>query len=168
MELTDSMEVSELLLQFSEIAVAFTGFSGVVAALGRNITWDEKAVFRFQNLLSISISTVFLALIPLGMLTYEIAPSIVWLISSMMMIALTLVFFFLRSPIARRLSEDDLTTRSVGLTFLSGTVVVLVTQVLGLIGIWDNSAVYFTGLLIYLFLSALQFAVLSMGAIKNE
>ena len=41
-------------------------------------------------------------------------------------------------------------------------------QAMGLGEVIDNSAGYLTGLIVFLFLSALQFAVLSIGAIASD
>ena len=163
------MPVTDLLLQLSEIAVAFAGFSGVVAALGRSIEWDEKARFRFQNLLVISVSAVFLALLPLALSTFNIASERGWMISLCVMVAFALGFFVLRAPIARRLTGvGDRVTFFTGLMFLIGLSTVVVLQVLGVAGVLTRSAVYVAGIVLLLFLSALQFAVLSLGAMGND
>ena len=61
------MQPFEALLVLAELTTAFAGFSSVVAALGKDWDWDDKARFRLQNLLAISLVTMLLCLLPIAL-----------------------------------------------------------------------------------------------------
>lgn len=162
------MESADILMQLSEVAVAFAGFSGVVAALGSSVVWDERARFRFQNLLLISLGAVFLSLLPLSLSIFEIEYLTIWRVASSAMIVFICAFFVLRAPIAARLSSSDKVTRYVGRSFLVGIASILILQFLEITAIVAPGSGYVAGIVIMLILSALQFAILSLGSIKQR
>ena len=78
------MEPTDVLASVAELAVAFAGFSGIVAALGRR---DEGAVFpedriRLAVLIGASLSTAAFALLPLALWEVVDSPARVWSIAS--------------------------------------------------------------------------------------
>jgi len=165
------MEATDILLGLSEIAAAFTGFSGIVAALGNTSTWSEIARFRFQNLLGISIATVVLSLLPILVSSYEIDDFLKWRIVCFVLATFVVGFLVLRAPIARRLTQEnasDRALRTTGLAFATILPIVLLLQVLSVVGIFSlGFAFYLTGLLALLFLSALQFALLALAVLRS-
>lgn len=61
------MEAFETLRSLSEVAVALTGFTGIVAVLGRRAggQWGPLEWLRLRMLLETSLAVVFLSLIPI-------------------------------------------------------------------------------------------------------
>ena len=165
------MQPFDALLVLAEITTAFAGFSGVVAALGKDWDWDDKARFRFQNLLAISLFTILLCLLPIALDFYGISQWYVWTISSAVMALFAVGFFIFRAPLALKLvssDPDDRAGNAVGRTFLItlfGTVALLG---LGAASVVDQVAAYVSGLVAYLVLSALQFVLLVTRATKGD
>ena len=59
------MDIDALLLGLAEVSVAFAGFSGVVAALGRKAEWTDIERYRFTNLVTVSIATALFSFLPM-------------------------------------------------------------------------------------------------------
>lgn len=78
------MESTDVLLGVAEIAVTLAGFSSISAvfAARRPEHWTGIEVIRFWNLLAISLSVVFLALIPIWIGGFGWTEPTVWTVSS--------------------------------------------------------------------------------------
>jgi len=164
------MQPNDVLLVLAEVTTAFAGFSGVVAALGKDWNWDEKARFRFQNLLAISLVTIFLCLLPIVLSFYQIPRRLTFIAAGTLMVMFACGFIALRSPVAWRLTAqdpDDKAGRVVGFTFLITLPAVVLLLLLGAFSMVDLVASYVSGLFVYLVLSALQFGLLVSRATKG-
>jgi len=78
------VESADVLSTVAEISVAFAGFSGIVAALGRR---DQGSLFpedrvRISVLLGASLSTIAFALLPFALWEVAGTPSVVWALAS--------------------------------------------------------------------------------------
>jgi len=165
------MQPFEALLVLAEITTAFAGFSGVIAALGKDWDWDDKARFRFQNLLAISLCTILLCLLPIALNFYALSQWYIWTISSVAMALFAFGFFIFRAPIARRListDPDDRAGNAVGRTFLITLSATVVLLGLGATSVVNQVAAYVSGLVAYLVLSGLQFVLLVTRATKES
>jgi len=165
------MNELELLLQLSEIGAAFAGFSGIVAALSSNITWNALAVFRFQNLLLMSILSVFFSLFPLALGEFGVGSGLVWQIPSVVFLMLLVVLLVdrgLRLAKILAASPADRLSRVVGITIVVMACFAILGQVLGLAEYLPNDAAYISGVIALLVLSAMQFALLSLTAIQSR
>ncbi len=102
------LQDSDLLQTIAEIAIALTGFTGVVAVLGERGRgkWRAVDLFRFSNLLMTSIAVLFLAFVPI--LIHKLgAPELTaWRLSSGMAAAYILVAVT-RGRSIRRLPQDE-------------------------------------------------------------
>lgn len=164
------MQPFEALLVLAEITTAFAGFSGVVAALGKDWDWDDKARFRFQNLLAITLFTILLCLLPVALDFYGISQWYLWTISSAVMALFAVGFFIFRAPVAWKMitnDPDDRAGNAVGRTFLITLSATVVLLGLGAMSIVNQVAAYVSGLVAYLVLSALQFVLLVTRATKG-
>ena len=70
----------DTLVALAEVAAAFAGFSGVVAAFGHRSPsdWSAVARFRFENLLTVAVASSILAFLPVVLAHFSIAPVRVW------------------------------------------------------------------------------------------
>tara|TARA_A100001011_G_scaffold391015_1_gene475590 strand:- start:563 stop:1081 length:519 start_codon:yes stop_codon:yes gene_type:complete len=164
------MNSSDLLIQLAEIAVAFAGFSGVVAALGSKNVWSTVAVFRFQNLLLISIMCVFLSLLPQALSFYGLQERDVWKVASSVMLVVILIFMFQRGfklVNLLNLEPADQLLRILGTAIYLLSVLSVTALSLGLAEYRPIEATYVSSIIVLLFVSALQFAVLTLTAIQS-
>ena len=73
-----------VLATLGEVAAAFAGFSGVVAAFGHRTPteWSEAARFRFENLLTVSVAASILAFLPVVLTQFSISAARAWAVIS--------------------------------------------------------------------------------------
>ncbi|MDE2091417.1 MAG: hypothetical protein KGJ08_05920 [Gammaproteobacteria bacterium] len=85
---------SELLLQISELSVAFAGFAGIGTALGEHINPKERQVDagRLTNMLIVSLSTAMLALVPFIPTLFGLEESSAWRIAGVSALMVMAVF----------------------------------------------------------------------------
>jgi hypothetical protein len=127
----------------------------------------EIELYRFQNLLGISLGAVVLSLLPLLLSAYEISDAWIWRIACTCMAVFAFGFLVIRWPIAARMQRDapaDRYSRPTGLAFAVILISVSLLQLCGIIGLFSiGIAIYLTGLFATLCLAALQFAVLALS-----
>jgi hypothetical protein len=77
------MHGSDVLETMAQIAVAFAGFSGIVAAFSQQPgQWATADQLRVRNLIIVSLSTMFFALLPSGLEAAHVAERSIWRWSS--------------------------------------------------------------------------------------
>jgi hypothetical protein len=78
------VQPEDVLTTLGEVAAAFAGFSGVVAALGVKSLAELPAIhrFRFANLLVVSVGAALFAFLPVVLEQFPIGSSAVWTSSS--------------------------------------------------------------------------------------
>lgn len=78
------MQPEDVLTTLGEVAAAFAGFSGLVAALGVKSLAELPALhrFRFANLLVVSVGAALFAFLPVVLEQFPIGSSAVWASSS--------------------------------------------------------------------------------------
>jgi len=78
------VEESETLRTLAEVAVALTGFTGIVAVLGRRAggEWAPLEMLRLRMLLETSLGVLFLSLLPLVMQTLRPSEQSLWRVSN--------------------------------------------------------------------------------------
>lgn len=163
-----AIQAEDILVALGEVAAAFAGFSGVVAALGFRSMSELPAVarFRFENLLVFSVAAALLAFLPVALGQFPISEAAVWSFSSASLGVLPVVFLAVRLPRFRRIGTADpesLSSWMAWLTLLTFVVVsgLQATNVLG----WPaarGGGPYVAGILALLFLSGLQFILLAL------
>ena len=133
------MEAADFLLTVAEISVAFAGFSGIVAVIGRRAAgeWRTGDVLRFWQMMEVSLLALIFSLVPFGFHYLDLPPSTVWAASSGMLAAASGIQA-LRS-VARTMralgSDESLSFLFSAFFFLIGLVViaVLILNALGII-----------------------------------
>lgn len=103
------MEPTDVLLTIAELAIAFAGFSGIVATLGRR---DGGAIFpedrvRISVLLGASLSTTAFALLPFALWEIAGSPERVWRIVSALYVPYGLAIMLVGERHARRAVAED-------------------------------------------------------------
>lgn len=103
------MEPTSVLANIAELAVAFAGFSGIVAALGRG---GEGAVFpedrvRLAMLIGSSLSTTAFALLPLALWEVAGPAERVWALASAIYIPYGLAVVLVGERAVRRARAED-------------------------------------------------------------
>jgi hypothetical protein len=83
------MSGDDVLLTIAELAVAFAGFSSVVAVFGQRAAgrWSEEDFVRLVFLISSSLVVVFLALLPFFLRLLHFRDATAWAVSSVFLAA---------------------------------------------------------------------------------
>ncbi len=77
------MNYSDLLPLFAEVAIAITGFSGIISIFGRDKnSWSAADVTRLISLLTASLSAFIFCLIALALIASGISEHLTWRIAS--------------------------------------------------------------------------------------
>ena len=168
------MQAEDALVALGEVAAAFAGFSGVVAALGtRSVSeWPAAARFRFANLLVISVAAALFAFLPVALGQFPVASRVVWGWSSATLCLFAGSLLVSRWAEGRRIGAKEPASLRlwVAISFL-----VILTSV-GTIQIanvaawpWKRSgAPYVAGVFGLLVLSGLQFISLALASAPAE
>lgn len=160
------MEESETLRTLAEVAVALTGFTGIVAILGRRAggEWSPLELLRLRMLLETSLGVVFLSLIPVLLLTLRISQGSLWRVSNALQGLIHLggaIVLFLR---VSRLEPSQWTPEERWLTVLFAPLSLLIVagQGAAALGLLPDHGpfVYLLGLIYLLALAALHFVLL--------
>jgi hypothetical protein len=101
------MERSEALLSVAEISLGLAGFGGIFMALVRERGAVRPAdTYRLVLLLSTALSTLVLALVPVGLEAVGVPDRPVWIVSSALMIALLATILVVAVRWRRRYAEE--------------------------------------------------------------
>jgi hypothetical protein len=162
------MENEALLLTLSEVSIAITGFSGVVAALSRK-TWGDIERFRFINLVTFSIAATLFSVLPLAVSIYHASGFFPWIVSASLFAILVTIFQITRLVSVRKLARTPgLTSVWAGRVIVTGSGIVVVLQLIGLTNPSVIDATYISGILVIILLAIIQFVVFIMRIIVEE
>jgi len=129
-------------------------------------------LFRFQNLLAVSLGAVVLSLLPLLISAYKVSDIWLWRIACASMGIFAIGFLSLTYPVAVRLQRGNPTdkySRPTGLAFMVILTSVFLLQLCGVVGLFSlGFAYYLTGLFAILCLAALQFAILARSRLTAD
>lgn len=160
------MEESETLRTLAEVAVALTGFTGIVAVLGRRAggEWSPLELLRLRMLLETSLGVLFLSLIPVLILTLRPSQESLWRVGNSLQGLVHLggaVLLYLR---VSRLDPAQWPPEERWLTALFAplSVIVIAAQGGAALGLLPGygAFVYLLGLVYLLALAALHFVLL--------
>lgn len=160
------VEESETLRTLAEVAVALTGFTGIVAVLGRRAggEWSPLELLRLRMLLDTSLGVLFASLLPVLLLTLHPSRESLWRVSNSLQFLLHLggaVVLYLR---VSRLEASQWPPEERWLTavFAPISTVLLAAQAGAVLGRLPGyeSFVYLLGLMYFLVLAALHFVLL--------
>jgi hypothetical protein len=100
---------SDLLQTIAELAIALTGFTGVVAFLGNRARGEWRAVdlFRFNNLLNSSIAALLFSFTPILLFKLGVSEPTAWRSSSGLMAGYMIVATLASSRAMRRVPEQQ-------------------------------------------------------------
>ncbi len=162
------MENAEPLLTVAEVAVAFVGFASLVTVVARRgiETWAEGNMVRFRLMISMSLSSIFFALLPFAFLAFEWKEERSWLICSLSLgiyLAVTLSTSTRGYiALAKQGQLNPFVVGSLSLVVLGATIL----QLAGVLGaVQPSLGTYLVGVLSLLLLSAVSFARLVSNVI---
>ena len=165
--LNGELTIDELLLTIAEIAVAFTGFAGVVSVFGRSRLDPRVQVWRIRSMIAAGLLTTFGALTPLAISQFELPLTASWRVSAAMLGFAVFLQFAFAAHGFRPLVKRNLIAPKRFEWFLAG-VSASACVALGLLslGFFGESiqAIYSLGLLYLLALSAHHFFLLVLAA----
>jgi hypothetical protein len=162
------VQPEDVLTTLGEVAAAFAGFSGVVAALGVKSLAELPAHnrFRFANLLVVSVGAALFAFLPVVLEQFPIRSSGVWASSSALLALFAGTLLFARWRVALRLGP--LNRGSLNLWMVTCWIGVLsavcLLQLANVVE-WPSlrsGAAYVAGVFGLLLLSGLQFISLAL------
>lgn len=162
------MEGSDVLLAISEVAIAFAGFTSIVAVLGRRGAgiWAAEDSLRLWLMIESSLATLFFSLVPFAFHHLGTENATIWMVSSGTMSVFLVVHMLIVGPRLWRLArKGSWTTRRfepfIGLLMLA-TLSVQTLNAAG-IGFGRSFGAYLLGLILFLGLAAMHFVALMVG-----
>lgn len=157
------MQGEGILQTIAELAVAFTGFTGVVAVFGRRADepWAPLELFRFRVLLGASLAALLFSLLPFVMHYAGASARTTWALGSgLVALHLAAVALLDARYLLRVAPGKDRAPRYPGEIVVGavalGVVAVQLLNVVGLLG-GGSFAGYLVALVYYLFVAALNF-----------
>jgi hypothetical protein len=153
---------TDVLLTFAEIAVAFAGFSSIVAIFQKSSTVNSRFfdVFRFWVMLEFSLAAVFFSLLPLPLGFLGVPPAAVWSISGSALILFIVAHGVFTAKLIRRGEPAVISslTRPLSLVANIAFGLIILSQILNLSGVLGRSfGPYLAGLFLLLFGAGLNF-----------
>jgi hypothetical protein len=165
------LDPHETLIALGEVAAAFAGFSGVVAAFGHRTPteWSEAARFRFENLLTVSVAASILAFLPVVLTQFSISAARAWAGSSAALGLFCGTFLLQTYGRGRRINKRQL-KRWRAIIWMSGMAGVAIAQLANLLvsGESRGGAPYVAGILVLLAISGLQFIFLALSSVSDD
>lgn len=167
------MQPEEALISLGEVAAAFAGFSGVVAALGASSVSElpAPARFRFANLLVVSVGAALFAFLPVALDQFSPSSRAVWGWSSGFLCLFTGSLLAFRMRPGRRIQRAQPGSLRLWVAALwIGILVSVTTTQVANIAEWPmerGGASYVAGIFGLLVLSGLQFISLALPAAKR-
>jgi hypothetical protein len=164
----------DTLIALAEVAAAFAGFSGVVAAFGQRSPsdWSAAARFRFENLLTVAVAASILAFLPVVLGHFSMSLATVWAWSGA-----ALGFFcvgFLAQTIRRGRNVAADGGRGLrwwmALVWVGGMGGIALAQLanIAVSGGSRGGGPYVAGILVLLAISGLQFILLALSSVSND
>jgi hypothetical protein len=128
-----AMDVTGNLLNVAEISAAFAGFAALVSVLRQRGTRADAIhdILRLRIVISTSMVVVVAALIPVGLVSFNLSDRLVWTISAVTLLLLNygVIYSFIKSykPVEGRFPPDNFAVGVVStLEFMDQAALVLV------------------------------------------
>jgi uncharacterized membrane protein len=161
------------LLGIASVAIAVSGFSGVVAVFGGRAEgkWSVEARFRTTNMLILSLGACLLSFVPLTAELFEIADRILWMTASSILIAFCAFYYVytaikIRNPELRRPGVLIKWVRHVYFTCLSLAIILQALNVADVL-VKRGAGPFIGGLILLLIPAGLQFAFLVLTPLTS-
>ena len=168
------MQAEDVLITLAQIAAAFAGFSGIVAALGARSIGDLSIAtrFRFANLLVMSVGSSLFALVPVVLVVAGAGMPFVWALSSAVLGLFTLGYALAAARAARRaLSPNPRLLRPWMAVLAVGVqTFVCITQFVNVLG-WPfgrGGMLYVSSIFALLVLAGVQFVLLALDSTPSD
>jgi hypothetical protein len=165
-----TIQAEDALVGIGEVAAAFAGFSGVVAALGaRSVAeWTPAFRFRFTNLLISSVGSALFAFVPIVLGLFPISTSAVWVWSSISLGSFSLIFLASAGRRGLRVIAIEPEGLSAWAGVVSGAAMALAAIFqLGNLAAWPietGAPPFVAGILALMVLSGIQFILLALDS----
>jgi len=162
-----------LLMGIASVAIAISGFSGVVAVFAGRADgkWPPAERFRTRNMLILSLVACLLSFVPLAEELFQIPDQVLWMSASVLLLGFCAAYVvytvnMLRSPILRRPGTLVMWVRVVYFICL---VLASILQALNIAGVLveRGPAPYVSGLVFVLIPAGLQFAFLVLKSLTS-
>jgi hypothetical protein len=160
------------LLGIASVATAISGFSGVVAVFsGRDGKWLPEERFRTTNMLILSLGACLLSFVPLVEELFLIPDRLIWMTSSLLMLAFCAFYvvyttIMLRKPSLRR---PGALVAWVRVVYFGCLALAIIFQALSVAGVFAErgSGFFICGLMFVLIPAGLQFAFLVLTPLRS-
>jgi hypothetical protein len=164
-----SIELPEHLATIAEVAVAFTGFAGIVSVLGRSSLDPKVRFWRVQLIVMTSLSAMFGALVPSALQLLVSDGDALWRISSLILLLLVagqLAVVYRSMPSEQASGPLRMFYSPMSVVLTVGSLLCQVGLASVVVGTISTSApaLYFLTLLFLLLASAFHFLRLLKGA----
>ena len=162
-----------MLLGISSVAIAISGFSGVVAVFAGRADgkWTAAERFRTKNMLILSLAACLLSFVPLTGELFRVPDRILWMSASFFLLAFCAVYAvytinLLRKPNLSRTGALVMWVRDVYFVCLA---LAIILQALNIAGVWveRGAGPYVGGLVLVLIPAGLQFAFLVLTSLRS-
>lgn len=162
-----------LLLGIASVAIAVSGFSGVVAVFAGRADgkWSAAERFRTTNMLLLSLGACLLSFVPLTEESFEIPDQTLWATSSFLLLAVCAFYFvytmiMLRKPDLRRPGALILWVRYLYFVCLALASVLQALNIAG-VSIRRGPGPFIAGLILVLIPAGLQFVFLVLTPLTS-
>ena len=146
----------------AEVAIGVAGFGSIAIVLARDrVGWQSADFFRTAALLLSSLGALFMALLPIGLATAELANEWIWRPSSLIMSAYIIAFSTVSLRWRRRHLDPEHWFGPTLFAIIGVTVVAnLIAQVMNFLGLLfpPNPTIYFFGVVWFLGYACLMLA----------
>ena len=165
-----TIQAEDALVGLGEVAAAFAGFSGVVAALGaRSVAeWSRAFRFRFTILLVSSVGSALFAFLPIVLGLFPVATETVWVWSSVLFGFFCFVFLASCWRRGRRVAAIEPKGLSLWVAVVSVASIFLAAVLqLGNVAAWPfepGAPPFVGGILSLLVLSSIMFILLALDS----
>lgn len=157
------MNEADQLLTIAEIGAALTGFTGIIGALqGGPALTSQRSRVSFWLMLEFSIVTILFALLPVGVMNFDLTGPTVWMLVSGAMAIFIVAHVVVAGRYIMPLTLAGAWPRAYSRTVVPVfglTALILVLNALG-IGFERSFAAYFIGIMLFVVLACLNFVTL--------
>ncbi len=159
------MSESDVLLTIAEVAVAFAGFASLVGVLGQRTSADDPRVIgvRMRGMLLSSLMVVAFSLFPILLARYGASPDLLWMGSSLALLAVTVCYYVWFLAALQTLSRAEIPTTNFQRRVVIPTLLLVAVSLGTLLGVnvfLATPAVYLTALALLLFQSGFAFCLI--------
>ena len=158
--MSPTADPTDVLLTFAEIAVAFAGFSSVVAIFERGAESGAGTSHGSFDLFRFSLAALFFSLLPFPLLFLGLSPPAVWSCSGGLLVLFIVAQGTLTARFIRRGEAIVVSSLTRGLSILANVVytIIIAAQVLNVAGVLGRSlGPYVLGLFLVLFGAGVNF-----------